>query len=305
MACRPQKFFFEAATIRFGREHSRAVTAVADVAGSLDGTYFDLNGQDPSFQNESQFVVAANTDPSVPGKTTIIFSVANDDSAETVAASIVTAINGYSGNEFRAKLDPDNAARVCIENRFGGAITAESDSGSTGFTFDVEQAGIGTDLGKTSGAVELTITQEVGDVVTNQTGSVVNSQLLLGSAAELSASFVELDQAKLRSLFVAVGDELQNPLGDYLIGAGTKKLFSDLSLLGGQLCAHPQRLPINDYSRDLIFWSSAPKPDSLNFDGSALQELSTTFTAYVDERYKEEIRLYAIGDWTNKNTVDA
>lgn len=305
MNCKEQKFFLEAAKVRFGREHCRSVQAVADVLGSLDGTYFELNGQDPTFFNEQEFVLAINTDPSVAGKTAIIATVPSDSTAEEVAAAMLSALNGYSGNEFRAKLDPADSTKVLIENRFGGAITAETDAGSTGFTFAVLQEGSAVDLGKTSGAVEFSKENNTTPIELNQTASVVNAEIFQGETAEVSASFAELTPERIRALFNIIGGEAQNPGGDYVVGGGTSKLFQDLGILGGQLVVHPQRLPDNDYSRDLVLWASAPKPESLNFDGTALQEAPTTFTAYIDERYIDALSLYAIGDWTNRSVVDA
>lgn len=305
MALKEQKFFFEAAVIRFGREHCRSITTIADTAGSLDGLYFDLNGQDPTFENEQSFVLAINSDPAVAGKTAIIATVGSGDSAAQVATAIKAAIDAHSGNEFRAIIDSNNPEKVIIENRFGGAITAETDSGSTGFTFAVETIGAGGALGKTADGVELTASTEAGDALTNQTGAIVNAQIYQGASAELSANFVELDEAKLRSLFSVVGDELQNSDNSYTVGFGQSKLFQDLSIVGGQLVVHPQRLALSDYSRDLVFWTSAPKPESLNFDGTSLQQMATTFTAYLDERYNTKVNLFALGNWTEKATVEA
>lgn len=310
MVCKTQKFFFEAGLVRFGREHCRSIKTVADASGNLNDTYFDLNAQDPSFESEEQYYVWFNvnslgTDPAISGKTGIEVAVATDATAAEVASAIVTAVEALTDDNFRAALKAGTTDTVEIGNRFGGEITAETDSGATGFTFTVETKGVGGALGKTADGIELALGTETGDVTTNQTGAVVNAQIYQGQTAELTANFVELDVEKLRSLFSVIGDELQDTSDNYLIGGGESKLFQDLSVIGGQLVVHPQRLSLSDYSRDLILWSSAPKPDSLNFDGTSLQQLSTTFTGYLDERYKEKINLYAIGPWTEKATVDA
>lgn len=309
MVCKTQKYFFEAGLIRFGREHCRSVTTVADVAGSLGGTYFDLNAQDPTFESQVShyvwFNTGASSDPAVSGKTGIEVTITSGDTAAAVASAMVTAINALTTDFFRAKLAPGKTDKVEIGNRFGGAITAEADSGSTGFTFAVDLKGIGGALGRTADGIELAIGTESGDVITNQTGSNINAQIYQGATAEVTANFVELDESKLRALFAVVGDEIENTGGDYLIGGGESKLFQDLSVLGGQLVVHPQRLPLTDRTRDLVLWSSAPKPDSLNFDGTSLQQLSTTFTGYLDERYNTKVNLYCIGEWTDKDKVDA
>lgn len=309
MVCKTQKYFFEAGLVRFGREHCRSVTTVADVAGSLGGTYFDLNAQDPTFESEQKhyvwFNTGADTDPEISGKTGIEVTISSGDTAAEVASAIVTAINAMTTNFFRAKLAPGKTDKVEIGNRFGGAITAETDSGTTGFTFAVDLKGIGGALGRTADGIELALSTESGDVITNQTGANVNAQIYQGATAEVTANFVELDESKLRSLFAVVGDELENSGGDYLVGGGESKLFQDLSVLGGQLVVHPQRLALSDRSRDLVLWSSAPKPSSINFDGTALQQLSTSFTGYLDERYNKKVNLYCIGEWTEKDVVDA
>ena len=309
MVCKTQKFFFEAGLVRFGREHCRSIVTVADSSDNLNETYFDLNSQDPSFENETQYFVwfntGAGTEPVVAGKTGIEVAINTDDTAEAVATALETAIEALATDDFRAAVKVGSPSKVEIGNRFGGAITAETDSGATGFTLAVETVGIGGALGKTADGIELALGTETGDVTTNQTGSIINAQIYQGQTAEVTASFVELDTSKLRALFAVIGDELQDTSDNYLIGGGESKLFQDLSVIGGQLVVHPQRLALTDYSRDLVLWSSAPKPDSLNFDGSALQQISTSFTGYVDDRYKQKINLYAIGPWTEKATVDA
>lgn len=301
MGVKKQKYFFEAARIRFGIEQCRTLTTVADVAGDLAGTYIDLNGTDPGF-NEVPGYLYIGTDPVIVGKTGYEVTVASGATAAEVAQAVATALTEVK--LFRTTV---SGATINIENRFGGAITEELDSGATGFTIAVDKVGSGLDLGGTADGIELSLEGSFGDVTINQTGELLRAQIAQGTSASLTANFIELTNEIKRELISRVsGDKVTAETTGEVIGYGTSKLFKDIAILGGQLVIHPIRLANEDYTSDLVFWNSAPKPESLNFDGTAVQQLSVTFDAYVDERYKDEVSLLAIAgldgaDWTSKD----
>jgi hypothetical protein len=300
MGCKTQKFFFEAARIRFGIEHCRTITTVADVSGDLQDTYIDLNGTNPNFEEVPGYLYIG-TDPELVGKTGYEVTVSSNATAAQVANAIASALT--SVNIFRVSV---TGSVVHIENRFGGSITEETDSGLTGFTVAVAKEGSGLDLGSTADGIELSLEGAFGDVTTNQSGELLKAQIAQGTSASLTANFNELTNEVKRELIARVtGDKVETISGGEVVGYGTSRLFQDIAVLGGQLVVHPIRLPSSDFSRDLVFWNSAPKPESLNFDGTSVQQMSTTFEAYVDERYKDEISLLAIAglngaDWTSK-----
>lgn len=301
MGVKRQKYFFEAARIRFGIEHCRTLTLVADVGGDLQDTYIDLNGTDPGFSEVLGYLYIG-TDPALSGKTGYEVTVASGATAAEVATAI--ALTLAEVKLFRTSI---SGSTITIENRFGGAVTAETDSGSTGFTINVDKIGSGLDLGGTQDGIELSLEGSFGDVTINQTGELLRAQIAQGTSASLSANFIELTNEIKKELISRVsGDKVTAEATGEVIGYGTSKLFQDIAILGGQLVIHPIRLASDDYSSDLVFWNSAPKPESLNFDGTAVQQLSVTFDAYVDERYKDEISLLAIAgldgaDWTSKD----
>jgi phage tail sheath gpL-like len=144
MGVKTQRFFFEAARIRFGIEHCRTITTVADVAGSLQDTYIDLNGTDPNFAEVPGYLYIG-TDPALSGgKTGYEVVVASGATAAEVAAAIALTLSTVKN--FRTTV---SGGTINIENRFGGAVTAETDSGATGFTINVDKVGSGLDLGGT------------------------------------------------------------------------------------------------------------------------------------------------------------
>ena len=307
MTTKTQKFFFEAASIRFGIEHCRTLTTVADVAGDLQDTYIDLNGTNPNFVEVPGYLYIG-TDPAITGKTGYEVTVGSGDTAAEVAQAIATALSAV--DLFRVSVVGN---KVTIENRFGGSITTEADgaaAAATGFTIAVDKAGSGVNLGGTQDGIELALEGSFGDVVLNQTGELLRAQINQGTSATLTANFIELtNEIKKQLIATVTGDALTVDSTGEVVGYGTSRLFQDIATLGGQLVVHPIRLPASDYSRDLVFWNSAPKPESLNFDGTAVQQMAVTFEAYVDERYNSKINLLCLaglngGDWTSKD-VDA
>ena len=291
----------EAATARWGRTECRTVTAVADSSGSLNDTYFDLNVVGADFVEVPYYVWlnvnAAGVDPAVSGKTGIEVEVATDATAAVVAAAIVAAVELADIQVFSSNV----LEVITFENQIQGLITVEADSGSTGFALANLRVGLSVDLGATSGAIDLASSTETVDITSNQTGSIIGSQIYVGSSVELSMSLIEVTKERFDTLVGEVtGDSVTPSGGTKVTGYGESRLFQALDELGGQLILHPIRLAVTDKSSDVVFWKSAPKPDSLNFDGTAAQEMAVTFTAYLDGAYDSKINLYSRGDWTQK-----
>jgi uncharacterized protein (DUF697 family) len=290
----------EAAEARWGRGHCRTWTTVANTANALEDTYLDLNVIGYDFAEDLYYVWfdgGTGTDPAISGKTGIEVTVSSGDSAAAVAAAIKTAIDTADVPCFVSV----SGDVVTIENQVQGAITAETDSGSTGFSLEVGTVGLSVELGGTSGPLELSMATEVVDIVSNQTGSIIGSQIQTGATAEITMSLIEITKERFDTLVGEVTGDAVTPMGGTKVtGYGESRLFTALDELGGQLILHPIRLPDSDKSADVVFFRSAPKPASLNFDGTAPQEMEVTFTAYLDRGYNTGINLFAKGDWTQK-----
>jgi hypothetical protein len=108
------------------------ITTVADVATSLEGTYFFISS--PSTDYYLYIKVDGNgTDPEVPDMTGVIVNISEDDTAADVATAVETALDGIAGTPFAAATI---GALVTVTNSDVGSVTAASDN-DTGFTFDL------------------------------------------------------------------------------------------------------------------------------------------------------------------------
>jgi hypothetical protein len=301
MACRndEQEIFYEASKIYWGKEQLREVTFVDDVAGSLNGEWFELNAKalDEAGTETEYYVLLEGSlpplDPAPAGKTKISVSYSDNDSASTIASLAQVAIDALAG--FNATLD--SATVLCIENADIGEVTAEDQSNAGSLTF-TNYAGKGGYLGRTAEGIEISMETTVGEVRSNQTSNVLLDEIVQGQSASCSAGFIELSKDRLKTIFNgAVGGAFTPAGGTEVVGGGESTISSSLKASGGKLILHPVRLDDADRSRDFIFWQSAPKPESLNYSGTDLQQLNCTFTAYLDDSKNKNVNLYMIGDW--------
>lgn len=298
----------EAAKVKWGKTHCRLITLVDNTANVLAGKYLPINYMKPDLTEVLGYVwfddgVASDPEPS--GKVLIgAVSVTSGDTAEEIAPVLKTVLDAELVPTTSIKAFISSVVtgdKLLVENKFIGKITAETDVNSTGFSFQVLIEGNGLDLGATSEGIELAMETQVVDITSNQTGSIIASQIYVGSSATLTLSLLEVTKERFDLLVGQVtGDSLTPMSGTAVTGYGESRLFKSLDDLGGQLILHPIRLPESDYSSDVVFWKSAPKPQSLNFDGTAPQVMAVEFTAYLDLSKNTKINLFAKGDWTQE-----
>lgn len=112
------------------------ITCVADVAGSLAGTYFTINSTYNLVQNYIWFKVSGvGSDPAIAGKIGIQVDLITNDSAPTVATKINAELSG--NEDYNSSV---NSNILTITNiRFGPAANATA--GTSGFTIDIIQNG--------------------------------------------------------------------------------------------------------------------------------------------------------------------
>lgn len=290
----------EAVNAYWGQEHCRSITTVADVAGSLNDTYFDLNLITTEFVEAPYYVWfnvnAAGTDPAITGKTGIEVALATSDTANDVAIAMEAAISGAS---LPATTQiTDNV--VIVENTVLGKITPETDSGSTGFTFEVLIDAKGGFLGKTNdGGSTVNIEVNGVELTSDQTGAIILGESYAGASVSVDLGLLEITKERLGDIIGGVIGSNVTPMGGTQItGLGEGKLFKLLNELGGRLVLHPIRLPLSDKSLDFSIHNSAPKPASINYSGQDKQVLEVSFNAYLDGSVNKEINLAMWGDWT-------
>ena len=113
------------------------ITPVGDVAGSLGGKYFNINGPHDKELFYVWYNTGGSTDPAPTGRTGIQVVIAPNDSANLIAILTEITIRNMYGTRFETKIY-NNTIR--IENIEWGPTTGIVDVNS-GFTFEQEQAG--------------------------------------------------------------------------------------------------------------------------------------------------------------------
>ena len=295
MGCKQTKRIeatLEASTVRWGKQGCISVA----LSETSENDFFEFQGYDPQGEIQRFYVwidEGTGVDPEETGTAVPVAVLAGDSEAQR-AEKIATAINGLTGDFFKAEAEGDS---VHIENRFIGKVE-EADS-SASFTVTIEVEGTLVDLGATSDSIDVSLDVEVFDIQSNQTGGLVLDQIFQGSSASLSASFIEISKEKFDELVGQVtGNTVTPASGTAVTGFGEGRLFQSLLELGGQLILHPIRLPATDYSADTTFWKCAPIVNSENFSGTDARALEIEFNAYLDNSKDKGINLYAKGDWT-------
>lgn len=122
-----------------------SITAVADISGSLNNSYFLISGIDTVSQAEADYYVwfsvnNAGVDPALSSKTGIKVSLATNASASTVASAIASALSPYSSSFASASA---SGAVVSVMNAMSGNVPVAADgSVATGFSFESSAKGI-------------------------------------------------------------------------------------------------------------------------------------------------------------------
>lgn len=299
MACTSgSSFLLSAANVTWVRKESTCIH-VTVAAASLDAKYFLIDAPASHGGANVKYYVwfdldASSVDPAISGRTGIEVNVVTGDTAVGVATKLATALNAHAN--FTAKVGDDTDS-VLVKTYYGGPVETVTTDGDTTFTFEQIVAGLGGDLGKTSGGVEISMEAQSVQITSDQTGALVLDEVFTGSSVEATMSLLEMTPARWKTIVGSVtGDTFTPSGGTELVGYGESRLYSSFFDLGGQLILHPTRKAANDRSYDITFWKAAPKPASVNFSGEEPQVMEVTFTALADRTVESAINLMAFGD---------
>lgn len=105
------------------------VTCVADVADSLNGTYFYINSVSTEYYVWIKTSGGASMDPAVAGKTGVQVSVTTNDTASAVAIAVASALNALG--DFSSPMPGGTTATITNAN-VGNVVDASDND--TGFT---------------------------------------------------------------------------------------------------------------------------------------------------------------------------
>lgn len=282
-----------------GNRQLSCVTMVADVAGSLEDTYFTFGDADGDLFYV-WFDSGTGTDPLVAGRTGIQVTYTANDTAQTIASLTKTAIEGEATADVNVKLEDDGTdyGLSLRALKLGSAEAATDGAVSTGFTFESLKTGSKQNLGSTTGGLEIAFDFASVDVIADQTGEQLQGQILTSTNVTVSTSTLEIDSS-LYDKFLSenVGDKLTVGAED-IYGIGTSKLFSNLFNTAQELVIRPFNAA--DESDTITLWKTSVIPGTLSRSGSDLQSWEVEFSGYRDPAVQPEISVLAIGDVEDK-----
>lgn len=296
--CQTQKSsnqVLEAMKWYFGARHCRTITFVDDSAGDQDGQYFDLNTFNTSYQEVKYVVLLSNgtttTAPTNSDQTLITVTYTDDDDAATIAAAFVAELVAQDV-AVRTEI---TGGEVEVQNNFVGTITSEITTNASNLTFAVGKEGFGGYIGQV-GESELTTTIDVVQLLDDAQGTTVLEEVITGYNAEISIPLREMTTQRWKTLIGNVSGNNITIDTKEITGWGTKKLYDGMFQYSGRLVGHPVRNEDSNIDEDVTMLLTAPKMNSINFSGGAIQEADFLFTSYKDANAPDEINLVARGD---------
>lgn len=281
----------EAMKFYFGARHCRIITFANDDSGDQSGKYFDLNSISELYAEKKYYVLLTDgtaVDPAPAGKTKIEVEYDQDDTAADQAELAKLAIEA-TGEFLCAVVD----GKLHVENKFLGAISAESYAQAAGIEMELGKTGFGGELGAVAqGGGSLNTEQSLEDLTSDQTGDIILDQIIKGASVSMDLTLLEMTQEKWEAL---IANAYGSKVGD-AVGYGTDKLYRSSFEFAGMLVGHPIRLPMTNRSADVVIWKTTPNMNSINFSGSEVQGAEFSFVALRDTSKPEAINLFARGD---------
>ncbi len=296
MACTTTNIKIEPANAYWQIEEAWCVDTVADVAGSLQSTWFKLGkgGQTTYSHYVWLNLGGLGVDPAPAGLTAIPVTGALSITAAALATAIQTAVDAHA--DFEATVDGNH---ISIYAAAVGASAGLLDgTAPTGFTFTQSADGGDLDLGLLDGDIEVSFEETLFEVTAHQTGTSKIADLRQGVSAEVSLVLKESDIAKYNEIFQVAGDSYTPSAGTELVGWGTSKQGSNTVVQARRLILHPVRIAAGTYTEDLCSWKAYIMPESVVYSGENPKLLNVKFKMYLDSEKPAAIQLFATGDWS-------
>ena len=151
-----------------------------------------------------------------------------------------------------------------------------------------------TELGSTSGGVEIAVEVQSSDIVTDQDGTSPVDAYQTGVAITISMTLIELNAANYNQM-------ISTPTGGSAAGSdatvhgyGTSKNFVSMLSMAQQLRLRP--VGNSDNTEDWTFWRAVPVVESLSFASDSAGSMSVTFRCFPDSSKPAAVSLGCFGD---------
>ena len=285
----------EPADFEWGNPEVTKITAIADVSDSLDALHYTMYATDGTQYYVWFDASGTAVDPNVTGATGIEVTIDTDDTAAEVAALAVTAIAAIAA--FNCKIDPDDANSYIMQNVGVGTVTAVVTDIDSTFTILQLRAGSSLQLGFTDGDTEIGVSEDLFDVMAQQSGTQVIDRIRTGKTVEnITIPMKESTAAKLQVILEAGGASVTPGAGTKFTGWGKSKRFLNISADCRQLIVHPVRNAASNLINDWVFWRAYPNLAGFNFSGESDQLINVEFQVIPDPLILEAQELFGYGD---------
>jgi len=280
----------------FGNQHMVQYTALAGTGLSAD--YFLFSSPTTNFY--VWYNTGASVDPAVVGATGIEVDILVGDSAIQVASKTAAAINLTSVTNGIHAVAKTNSANFQVEAKGQGAPLSPAAAGTSTFVTTIINAGSLLDLGYLDGDVELTVDEQVFDIVPHQTGTQVIGSLRTGVVVgPINLTLKETVAAKLKVLMESsAAVEYEAGVGDVVTGIGSlagSKQFTNTFGDAKMLILHPTKNAATNYAEDFGFWKVYPKLSGLVFSGESDRKLTIECQVFLDDQRVNEVNQMVVG----------
>lgn len=270
-----------------GLQEKTNITCVADVADSLNGTYFDLYSSEDVTKYRFYYKTSggADTPPVITTETLVKIYINTGDSANVVAGKTRDNINLY-GLDFTVS---DNTLPTIQVVNVGYGYTTNASAGTTGFTFTVVQNGQGQSSTTTPKQVLLSTNASPATAVDETARSLVNIinkdssspvyAYYLSAANGVPGKFL-LESKSLNS------DTVYVLASDSIIGSSFNPDLSPMSSITSISSANPTvittSVPHGLVNAQQIVISGSNSPTNIDGKYSIIVTSSTQFTIPLD-----------------------
>ena len=297
MACATQiqNVKIDPVDVYFEQPEMFCMEQVADVAGSLGGTYWTFDT--PSNAYYVWYDTGSDVDPAVANRIGVEISITASDSAAVISGLVVTALDALA--DVNAKLADGSVDDVVVEAVASGAVTAAADV-DAGVTITQLRAGADLDLGLIEGNVTFGLAQETFEVTAHQQGPQVLGRIITAKNIEsVSIQLKETDVAKLKAFIEAAGASTTPAGGTEVFGYGTGTNGLNQDTKARKLVFNPRSSGGRSVKgSDYCFWRAFPNVSELLFSGEEDNKITVEFQIQRDEKKVANLDTFIVGDHT-------
>jgi hypothetical protein len=288
----------EPVDLAWGNQHLVCFDTVAGTG--LGGDHFLVSSNTVGYY--VWYNTGASSDPAPSGKTELAeVAILVGDTAIQIATKTAAAINALVGADFHA-VAVSGEGKIKIELKALGVVESAWTAGTTGFTATILKTGSKLDIGYIDGNVELTLGQQLFDIISHQAGTEVLGKLVTGTElGPLTITMKETVAAKLKELMEVAGVAYTPSGGTEVTAIGAlagSKQFSNVFPYCRSLVMHPTKNAAANLDNDFMFWVAYPNLSNLVISGEEDRKLEVEFSFFLDEQKVNEASKMVYGDWS-------